>query len=142
MEPRVSPCSSTIVAVTERSLPKSIGIGVRHVLWRSSSDRILRCFVCRFRIFCLKATLNILLPAQSGESRSRSWMHPLPAFPFQRTRRSFSRVDCFRWQKRRYPRGRSENSTGYYAADKRPGPVMEVDAIHYRDNPLFSAHRR
>ena len=27
--------------------------------------------------------------------------------------------------------------TGYYAADARPCPVMEVKAIHHRDNPIL-----
>jgi UbiD family decarboxylase len=27
--------------------------------------------------------------------------------------------------------------TGYFAADKRPGPVMEVTAVHWRDDPIL-----
>ncbi len=35
------------------------------------------------------------------------------------------------------PEGPFAEFTGYYAADKRPGPVMEVAAIHYRDEPIL-----
>jgi 4-hydroxy-3-polyprenylbenzoate decarboxylase len=35
------------------------------------------------------------------------------------------------------PEGPFAEFTGYYAADKRPGPVMRVDAIHHRDDPIL-----
>jgi 4-hydroxy-3-polyprenylbenzoate decarboxylase len=35
------------------------------------------------------------------------------------------------------PEGPFGEFTGYYAADKRPCPVMEVKAIHHRDNPIL-----
>ena len=35
------------------------------------------------------------------------------------------------------PEGPFGEFTGYYAADKRPSPVMEVKAIHHRDNPIL-----
>jgi UbiD family decarboxylase len=35
------------------------------------------------------------------------------------------------------PEGPFGEFTGYYAADKRPGPVMEVQAIHYRNDPIL-----
>jgi 4-hydroxy-3-polyprenylbenzoate decarboxylase len=35
------------------------------------------------------------------------------------------------------PEGPFGEFTGYYAADKRPGPVMEVQAVHYRTNPIL-----
>lgn len=38
---------------------------------------------------------------------------------------------------RSLPEGPFGEFTGYYAADRRPGPVMEVDAIHHRTNPIL-----
>ena len=35
------------------------------------------------------------------------------------------------------PEGPFGEFTGYYAADKRPCPVMEVQAIHYRNDPIL-----
>lgn len=35
------------------------------------------------------------------------------------------------------PEGPFGEFTGYYAADTRPAPVMEVEAIHYRQNPIL-----
>jgi 4-hydroxy-3-polyprenylbenzoate decarboxylase len=35
------------------------------------------------------------------------------------------------------PEGPFGEFTGYYAAEKRPCPVMEVKAIHHRDNPIL-----
>lgn len=35
------------------------------------------------------------------------------------------------------PEGPFGEFTGYYAADRRPGPVMEVDAAYYRTNPIL-----
>jgi UbiD family decarboxylase len=35
------------------------------------------------------------------------------------------------------PEGPFGEFTGYYAADKRPCPVMEVTAIHHRDDPIL-----
>jgi UbiD family decarboxylase len=35
------------------------------------------------------------------------------------------------------PEGPFGEFTGYYAAEARPGPVMEVTAIHYRDDPIL-----
>jgi 4-hydroxy-3-polyprenylbenzoate decarboxylase len=35
------------------------------------------------------------------------------------------------------PEGPFGEFTGYYAADKRPCPVMEVKGIHFRDNPIL-----
>jgi UbiD family decarboxylase len=35
------------------------------------------------------------------------------------------------------PEGPFGEFTGYYAADKRPAPVMRVQAIHHRDNPIL-----
>jgi len=35
------------------------------------------------------------------------------------------------------PEGPFGEFTGYYAADKRPAPVMEVSAAHYRNNPIL-----
>lgn len=35
------------------------------------------------------------------------------------------------------PEGPFGEFTGYYAAEARPGPVMVVDAIHWRDNPIL-----
>jgi 4-hydroxy-3-polyprenylbenzoate decarboxylase len=35
------------------------------------------------------------------------------------------------------PEGPFGEFTGYYAAAARPGPVMEVSAIHHRDNPIL-----
>jgi len=35
------------------------------------------------------------------------------------------------------PEGPFGEFTGYYAADKRPAPVMEINAVHYRDNPIL-----
>jgi 4-hydroxy-3-polyprenylbenzoate decarboxylase len=35
------------------------------------------------------------------------------------------------------PEGPFGEFTGYYAADKRPSPVMEVKAIHHRDDPIL-----
>jgi 4-hydroxy-3-polyprenylbenzoate decarboxylase len=35
------------------------------------------------------------------------------------------------------PEGPFGEFTGYYAADKRPCPVMEVKAIHHRDSPIL-----
>ncbi len=35
------------------------------------------------------------------------------------------------------PEGPFGEFTGYYAADARPGPVMEVTAIHHRDDPIL-----
>ncbi len=35
------------------------------------------------------------------------------------------------------PEGPFAEFTGYYAADQRPGPVMEVHAVHHRDNPIL-----
>jgi len=35
------------------------------------------------------------------------------------------------------PEGPFGEFTGYYAADTRPGPVMEVDAVHYRNDPIL-----
>jgi 4-hydroxy-3-polyprenylbenzoate decarboxylase len=35
------------------------------------------------------------------------------------------------------PEGPFGEFTGYYAAEKRPGPVMEVTAIHYRKDPIL-----
>lgn len=35
------------------------------------------------------------------------------------------------------PEGPFGEFTGYYAGDKRPCPVMEVKAIHFRDNPIL-----
>jgi 4-hydroxy-3-polyprenylbenzoate decarboxylase len=35
------------------------------------------------------------------------------------------------------PEGPFGEFTGYYAADKRPGPVMEVQAIHFRNDPIL-----
>src|SRR5688572_26422639 len=34
------------------------------------------------------------------------------------------------------PEGPFGEFTGYYAADKRPGPVMQVQAMHWRDDPI------
>ena len=27
--------------------------------------------------------------------------------------------------------------TGYYASDRRPLPIMEVEAVHYRNDPIL-----
>jgi UbiD family decarboxylase len=35
------------------------------------------------------------------------------------------------------PEGPFGEFTGYYAADQRPAPVMEVTAVHYRTNPIL-----
>ena len=35
------------------------------------------------------------------------------------------------------PEGPFGEFTGYYAADARPGPVMEVTATYHRDNPIL-----
>ena len=35
------------------------------------------------------------------------------------------------------PEGPFGEFTGYYAADKRPRPVMRVDAIHHRNDPIL-----
>ena len=35
------------------------------------------------------------------------------------------------------PEGPFGEFTGYYAADARPAPVMEVQALHYRDDPIL-----
>ncbi len=35
------------------------------------------------------------------------------------------------------PEGPFGEFTGYYAADKRPAPVMDVTAIHYRNDPIL-----
>lgn len=35
------------------------------------------------------------------------------------------------------PEGPFGEFTGYYAADKRPAPVMDVHAVHYRSNPIL-----
>ncbi|MEJ0093200.1 MAG: UbiD family decarboxylase [Methylocella sp.] len=35
------------------------------------------------------------------------------------------------------PEGPFGEFTGYYAADQRPAPVMEVTAVHYRSNPIL-----
>lgn len=35
------------------------------------------------------------------------------------------------------PEGPFGEFTGYYAADRRPGPIMDVRALHYRDNPIL-----
>src|SRR6202034_3524547 len=35
------------------------------------------------------------------------------------------------------PEGPFGEFTGYYAAAARPGPVMEVSAIHYRNDPIL-----
>ena len=35
------------------------------------------------------------------------------------------------------PEGPFGEFTGYYAADARPCPVMQVDAIHHRDDPIL-----
>ncbi|MGH6768317.1 MAG: UbiD family decarboxylase [Xanthobacteraceae bacterium] len=35
------------------------------------------------------------------------------------------------------PEGPFGEFTGYYAADKRPCPVMRVDALHHRDDPIL-----
>jgi len=35
------------------------------------------------------------------------------------------------------PEGPFGEFTGYYAAAARPGPVMEVTAIHYRNDPIL-----
>jgi UbiD family decarboxylase len=35
------------------------------------------------------------------------------------------------------PEGPFGEFTGYYAADTKPAPVMDVTAVHYRDNPIL-----
>lgn len=35
------------------------------------------------------------------------------------------------------PEGPFAEFTGYYAADRRPGPIMEVRAIHHRNDPIL-----
>ncbi|RVD47176.1 UbiD family decarboxylase, partial [Mesorhizobium sp. M2D.F.Ca.ET.140.01.1.1] len=35
------------------------------------------------------------------------------------------------------PEGPFGEFTGYYAADSRPGPVMEVDATYFRNDPIL-----
>ncbi|MDB5651166.1 MAG: UbiD family decarboxylase [Hyphomicrobiales bacterium] len=35
------------------------------------------------------------------------------------------------------PEGPFGEFTGYYAADARPAPVMDVEAVHYRNNPVL-----
>ena len=35
------------------------------------------------------------------------------------------------------PEGPFAEFTGYYADDRRPGPIMEVQAIHYRNDPIL-----
>lgn len=35
------------------------------------------------------------------------------------------------------PEGPFGEFTGYYAADRRPAPVMDVQAVHYRSNPIL-----
>jgi 4-hydroxy-3-polyprenylbenzoate decarboxylase len=35
------------------------------------------------------------------------------------------------------PEGPFGEFTGYYAADKRPGPVMQVEAMHWRNDPVL-----
>ena len=39
------------------------------------------------------------------------------------------------------PEGPFGEFTGYYAADTRPGPVMDVKAVHHRSSPICSVRR-
>ncbi len=51
--------------------------------------------------------------------------------------RSSSKANCCRRTSETLPEGPFGEFTGYYAADKRPCPVMQVDAIHHRNDPIL-----
>ena len=51
--------------------------------------------------------------------------------------RSSSKASCCRSSKTTLPEGPFGEFTGYYAADARPCPVMQVTAIHHRDDPIL-----
>ena len=62
---------------------------------------------------------------------------PSPACRCRRRPRSSSKASCCRPSKLTLPEGPFGEFTGYYAAEARPCPVMQVDAIHHRDDPIL-----
>ena len=62
---------------------------------------------------------------------------PLTGLPLPANAESILEGELLPPSKLTLPEGPFGEFTGYYAADKRPCPVMEVTAVHHRDDPIL-----
>src|SRR5262249_24687919 len=141
-----SPFSSITRDATARSSRANIASGASRVRSRSSTDPTLRCSWLGLNI-CRKASANMISPAPSKDGRSRSCPGRTPVCRSPRAPRACSRGRSCRSPRPVGPRlaitepslpeGPFGEFTGYYAAEKRPAPVMQVEAMHWRHDPIL-----
>src|SRR5262249_61659681 len=62
---------------------------------------------------------------------------PAPGLPLPARAEIILEGDLVPPSRETLPEGRFGEFTGYYAADKRPCPVMEVRAVHHRNDPIL-----
>ena len=114
----------------------SIGTRARLVPWRSSTARIQPCLLPGSNT-CRPAIPNTNLRAPSRARRSRLSKGRRPGFLSPPMPRVSSKANSFPPDQMTLLEGPFGEFTGYYAAERRPCPVMVVKAVHYRDDPIL-----
>ena len=131
-----SPCSSTMAAAMARSSPKNTGTRAKPARVAVVNGEDPALFIAGFEYLpagqseyefagAIKgAPIEVIAgtadrPAGAGPCRDHLRGHLLPM------------------SEATLPEGPFGEFTGYYAAEARPGPVMEVTAIHHRDDPIL-----